>query len=638
MDCYKSFDVFDTCLVRLCGTPNRIFDIMAERLFGGAQVHLKKAFLAERERIERVVFKQKPNATISQLYDRFDVKSFGLCHQQLVELEMLIQEEQLYPNARMLELVENARQTGCKIAFISDMYLPSSLIRRVLEKYGFFKAGDLLAVSCEWNASKYDGALFEKVLKQTRTLPKQWTHYGDSPWSDYTMPQKKGMNACKYGEGGFSRDELLWLNEATYSASKLEIERFCGICRAVRLSMPDDIEHAMAVDFVASVYVPYVYHVLSNAQKRNFKRLYFIGRDGRIFLKIAEQFQVKFSDIELRYIKFSRRAIYPCSFYDVRYDELEWFFQYSKGQKLSSALSYIGMEWHEMSLVWRQKFSEQLILSDANVHDVVNAFIQNDSFMLLQKSAKKRDIFLKYLHQEGVFDDVEKAFVDLGWVGSTRVCINKILNSEGCSPVFVYYFGAASTYSVGNIFDDANIFQRQYFVLSNMSILLLEHYASMNEDGTVLAYEKDGGVVIPVEAKPLFKHNKLVKINEDAVTAVAKLYVDLNLCEIKNYDIFLGCGLRKLNEIEYLPRLPEYELISRFQSEDYGVVEKFVKGYTIKDVIALLIWGVPTKVFWDAGARIKTFGRFHNTFKKIFEITSSLSVCIWFRNWWELRK
>ena len=638
MNSFKSFDVFDTCLIRLCGAPEKVFDIMSKRLFDDNQIHLQKAFLAERERIERNVFKINPNANISQLYKEFNASSFGLNKQDLINLEIDIQEELLYPNGQMLKQVQEARKSGAKIVFVSDMYLPSSLIKKTLEKYGFYKDGDVLAVSCEWKASKYEGSLFDKLLDFTGSTPKQWEHCGDNPWADYVMPRKKGLNVQLYKKGGFSSDELEWLRESSYSASKLAIECFCGICRAARLNLPDSIEYTLAVDFVASIYVPYVYQILQESHKKKIRRLYFIGRDGKIFLKIAEQFQPRFPDIELRYIKFSRKAIYPCSFYDADEKELEWFFQYSKSRKLSNVLSYLGIEWKEMSTMWQRTFSEDMVLNDVNIPKVIKVLVEKDSALLRQRSSQKREVFLKYLRQEGVFDSVKKAFVDLGWVGTTRICINKILKKEGHDPVFVFYFGATNKYMVSGEKDDAFIFLKQGFIYSELTIMLLEHYASMNEEGSVLSYEQNGELITPIENESMFGGNELISINELAVKKISLLYANLNFSEDENYNVFLCCGLRKINSIEENPSLSEYKMISNLQSEDFGVISNFVKKYSLKDILALLIWGVPSKSYWDAGARIKTFGKYNRFFAKIFKMISSSTLSANLRYWWERKK
>lgn len=638
MDCFKSFDVFDTCLIRLCGSPEKVFDIMSKRLFGDTQIHLQKAFLAERERIERDVFKNNPYANISQLYEKFDVSSFGLNKNDLINLEMTVQEEVLYPNGQLLKQVQEARTSGNKIVFISDMYLPSSLIKNALEKYGFYKDGDVLAVSCEWNASKYEGTLFDKILEFTKSTSKQWEHCGDNSWADYEMPRKKGIKAQLYKKGGFSSDELSWLRESSYSASKLAVERFCGICRTVRLNLPEGIEYTLAVDFVASIYVPYVYQVLLESRKKGIQRLYFIGRDGKIFLKIAEQFQFRFPDIELKYIKFSRKAIYPCSFYDADEKELEWFFRYSKSQKLSDALSYLGIDWNEMSIMWQRSFSEDLVLDDANIPKVIKVFAENDSVLLQQRSSHKRNVFLKYLRQESVFDQVKKAFVDLGWVGTTRICINKILKKERQNPFYVFYLGVANTYMASGERDDAFIFLKQCFVCSGLAITLLEHYASMNEDGSVLTYEQNGEFVNPIENESMFLGNKLISVNEIAVKKISLLYAHLDFSEEENYNIFLCCGYRKMNSIEENPTLLECKMISNLQSEDFGVLSNIVKKYSLKDILALLVWGVPSQSYWDAGARIKTFGKYSQFFSKIFKMTSSSTLSAILRYWWERKK
>lgn len=85
------------------------------------------------------------------------------------------------------------------------MYHSSSFLRRILCKEGILVEEDMLFDSCECNASKYRGDLYEYVRQQVGK--KHWIHYGDNKYSDIRMafrhvliPKRVVSNIFPHGE------------------------------------------------------------------------------------------------------------------------------------------------------------------------------------------------------------------------------------------------------------------------------------------------------------------------------------------------------------------------------------------------------------------------------------------------------
>lgn len=213
-----SFDIFDTTLIRLFGRPENI-----------------------------------------------DVLLAGKEHSQGDALERQVERDCLIANPAVRDLIRQKRGEGWQIAFISDMYFDSAFLSEILEREGCFLQGDKIYVSCEHNARKDTGALYDLVRKELQ--PDEWEHYGDNRQSDVRMAERKGIKA----------------------------------------HLIDNSYRDLASRFMAPAYLPYVLWILEEAKKQGIQRLYFISRDGYILQQIAEA--LPHEGIELRYFFTSRTAL-----------------------------------------------------------------------------------------------------------------------------------------------------------------------------------------------------------------------------------------------------------------------------------------------------------------------------------------
>lgn len=195
-----SLDVFDTALVRAVAQPVDVFSLVAfehrhrhptvpEFDFPGARVNAERAArIAVRNNVSEDV-------TLDEIYAQLDAPD-GWPREELrtleCELELLV--AQRNPFIQRLALEALAR--GKRVVFVSDMYLPSSLIAAMLAQAGY-PAVELF-VSNEARVSKGSGRLFDHVIERLNARRERVLHIGDNHLADVVWPLRRGIPACLY--------------------------------------------------------------------------------------------------------------------------------------------------------------------------------------------------------------------------------------------------------------------------------------------------------------------------------------------------------------------------------------------------------------------------------------------------------
>ena len=610
---------------------------MADKLFEKDDSRGRLSFTGNRRLAEKKASYGSPYPTLDDIYQELNVAQWGFEKDSMMNLEMEIEEQELFPNPEMLKTVNQYRENGFKIAFVSDMYLPTEFTRKVLAKYGFCHETDFVFVSAYCKASKNDGKLFDFVLRETQTKAKQWIHYGDNERSDYRAPKSRGIKAYLVNDTDFTDEEKRWIDDARFYTHKHEIELWAGLCRLTRLQNERSFAATMAVDFIASVYVPYVAYVLRTAKEKGIKTLYFLARDGHIFLKIAKAMKAESEGIECRYLKVSRRALYSCVFYEMNDFELSVTVGASNFYgPIKNVMNQIGVEYDELSEKTKSLFRSDEILRDEKRNILFQQTLkENDSALLLNSAKKNRKCFLGYLSQKCVFD-AKSAMVDLGWTGSSRTILNYILSKESKGTVSTFYWGYCNTLLYGQKYDELFVFNRQFDAVEEYSCAnnFFEKYASLNANGSTLRYEKNDQNYLPVEGaidNPLVW---LMNLNETVVVSLVQNYIEKRM---DLSDVFLCCGLKQELHILKKPTAKHLKLFDAIKFENYDIENKMVRRLPLKDFFALLIWGVPASMIWTEAAIKKSFGPFATAFVKSYKFTSKTLFARKLQTWWESR-
>lgn len=304
----SSFDVFDTCLVRKCGAPENLIDVLSFRVFNGKVGEtVRQEFVAARFEAQQQI--QNCGMTLRDIYDNFKwnhplLKPIN----ELYQLEQATERDMLVPVLSMRDKVNECRSKGYRIMFISDMYLSSSFLGEILKDLGFMQEDDKLYVSCECGAEKYDGGLFRFVKEHERVSYHRWHHYGDNKFGDFKVPRKLGIHATLI-KHEYTPYQCYW-KKNDYSLGFRYASVMAGIARSIKYSMPQDEMIDFMTDIVAPLYIPFAFRIMNDAESRNIRHLYFCARDAFLVYSIAKQIGHLYPKLEPHWLYISKTALY----------------------------------------------------------------------------------------------------------------------------------------------------------------------------------------------------------------------------------------------------------------------------------------------------------------------------------------
>lgn len=302
-----SFDIFDTALIRICGSPENIFYLLSKQLFPNNE-SLQYQFFSWRK--NRAVNVCKENGIFHTIEDIYNSQEFeypkNINADDVKSLEKQVESQNLIANPCVKDKIKDFKENGYSIAFISDMYLDEQFLMEILIREGLYeKDKDYLYVSCVKKAGKHDGSLYELV--RTELNPDCWIHHGDNQWVDVYIAKQHGIDA-KWVINEYTPYERSLQEYSHVLKNSRDIHVLSGIKRCVRSLMGGESpEVKLSVDFVASLYVPYALHIIKDARRRGIERLYFLSRDGYVLMKIAES--IPHEGIEFRYLFASRKSL-----------------------------------------------------------------------------------------------------------------------------------------------------------------------------------------------------------------------------------------------------------------------------------------------------------------------------------------
>lgn len=496
-----SFDIFDTTLIRKSGTPENLFYILAKTLFPENEA-LQKAFFIWRKRAEREVIEKLNNQylTLEDIYSFGDYSySSNIPQEYAIALEYELEKKNLIANARIKKKILNLREKGYTICFISDMYLNSTYLKELLIQQDCACKNDRIFVSCEAKATKYNGKLYDIVRNQYQDI-RVWEHYGDNEKSDYIRAAEKGIKAHLV-HTEYTETEQLLIESSKNHPSNIELNILAGFQRAARFcSELSNANIDNAADFVASLYTPYVMYVLRKSTELHLGRLYFLSRDGYILQQIAEMFSCSFPNIECRYLFVSRYSLFLPSLFTLTkeeiYENLGVSSLHKNRKRVKDIFKYLRITPIDLenSILKDIPFNR---IQTQEQEDVFFNLLQQPKVkqLILERASAARKILLDYFKQEGLLDGSKYGIVDVGWVGTSRLMINRLLENTGKEKQVCFYYGCSpdalpSKFGLYYSFCNDNLYT------AHLPSLLEQYYSASPYPSTDSYYYEDGVVKI----------------------------------------------------------------------------------------------------------------------------------------------
>ena len=593
-----SFDIFDTVLLRTCGKPDNVFYLLAKVLYP-TDYCMQKAFLMWRQQAENLarVRHQNKEVNIQAIYD--DVVDYGFgeySSRAFVEKEIATESSVLQPNIAILHKIKDYREKGYNIVFVSDMYLPSSVLKEILLQKGCAEKDDVVFVSCDHQATKVTGRLYDGVRKSLN--PDEWIHYGDNAFSDVKVAKRKGIKAFLV-DTAFTDIERQFCGFSDCDKYR-ELRILTGLSRFYRLQGEKSAYSELAADFVAPTFIPYIIRVFRWSEQSNLHRLYFLSRDSYVLMKGAEQ--LPHEGLDIRYLFVSRKSLllpYLADFSEEAYMRVAEHHTIV-GKPVIDLLYALDTTKEQLNQYGIQLGFDK-IASHKEERQFLDALFHSDfTSVLRQRAREKEQLLVDYFRQEGLFDEGHCGMVDVGWLGSTRLMVNSILGRHGGKEVMTFYYGIR-----GDVFPISCGRYISYFSneeLSTATTGLIENYFSAAPYPTTVGYRREQDKVVPtLKGDGGFQETEVVKAN---VTAVTQMIRDVWQLGITDDHVLYLWAKRTIDAISNLN--VKVDLLPFVENQDFDG-ERFCAKLSLPETVSLVCFGKHTTTF-DKASLCYTYG------------------------------
>jgi HAD superfamily hydrolase (TIGR01549 family) len=468
-----SFDIFDTLIQRPFFEPHDLFRLLdpyyeeqvnRKNCMNFSEMRREAELLARAEKVHD--FSMHEEVTIDEIYDLLSKKYSinknvcDLMKQKEIELEL----NYCVARESVKELYEMAKQAGKRIILVSDMYLPSSVIKIILHKNGYSDY-ERLYLSSESRISKQSSNLFKKVLNDLDLEPSEIFHIGDNWHSDHKQASSLGVRTwvipkaidvlmsripgTETGKVGqfFEYPSGMWENYK-YATQYFGIRVMLGTVAIKHFDNPY-LSFNRASDFNANPkligYFAFGMHLfglarwlLDDAMKAGYETIHFVARDG-YFVKqaydlLSKQYR---SSPKSNYLYLSRKALLPVVAMEESPYVLSRFTTLHNQTPRSIIKDMLNIELPssgEEELIGKGVVLDKYFSGDTEFNGFIG--ILNESLVYNEYAkplmAEYSKIVKKYFDSIIGANDV---LFDIGYSGTSQMILSKILKR----PVDAYY-------------------------------------------------------------------------------------------------------------------------------------------------------------------------------------------------------
>ncbi len=462
-----SFDIFDTVLHRTTHSPVDVFDQMeadARDWLGRSGTFFRHARIRaeHRARLELEIERQTDEVSLDQIYAtlarllELDPGHDGLDRLKAREIEL--ERKLLHAVPFVKDLIERLRTAGKRVIFVSDMYLPSDLLREILVGVGI-DAPEIF-VSCEHGVSKGTGGMYRKLPNELGVEAGAILHLGDNRQSDVINARQHGLDARLI--------EIPWgLKSFALQSSKAFESRHLGIGGSIAAGLAKRHAYALASDasvgddemlarrigfeFAGPMFLGFTAWCIQQAEAEGRGRLLFLARDGYYLKECFDRIKRRFAvPIEADYCYASRRLFSIPAIRELDDETLDFLLKPSPLMTVRHFLERVEIESDDVVDVIGEcglPGADQIITNQYHAfrNPEIEAGMRRLFYRLqnqiFEVAAAERETLHGYLKDLGL-DSSRDSVVDLGWHASNLRAMNRLAEEvTGSGGLPGFYFG-----------------------------------------------------------------------------------------------------------------------------------------------------------------------------------------------------
>ena len=477
-----SIDIFDTLLMRKCLSPDDIFRKVERDLSEKHNININ--YTEMRIESENISFKKSNGAySIDSIYHNMQ-KRFHLSHNDIAlfkKIELDTEIEYIIPRDIIVDAIRYAKDSRKTVILTSDMYLPSSFIKKLLSVCNIYDNDyDELFISCEVNKTKYQGDLwfhYKEFYGGKKIL-----HVGDNDFADITQANNHGINTFKI----FSAFDLFCISsisDCRHVIKTFDDRLLMGNIIAILFNSPFvlsssnklkiDTPFTAGYAFFGPLILKFMLWLIKLSSELKLNKILFLSRDGYILERLYGKYLNAHSDhIVAKGIYFltSRRALSVSSINTVEdIVEVCRLAPYVTKIKFNQFLfATFGLKAHD-----NDKF-DNCFLYDTNIDDITTHILDQYKKDILRAARDERKCYQIYFNSLDIENNDKIGVVNFVSGGITQHFFESLFPNP-CAH-FIYFMTQVDFEDVGTHNDVHCLYGKNFSAYTSEGNSLIKYF------------------------------------------------------------------------------------------------------------------------------------------------------------------
>ncbi len=471
-----SFDLFDTLLIRRIHDPDLVKLPVARFIADLAQKRGKvwswQAVQKLRDDIEaaqRVETGQKyadHEACYPLFMEKVLQKIFGEDYtasllEQITDYELAMENSMLVPRVEFVDWIKELAAAGKRIFILSDMYLPSTHLKKLVAHAGILELVEEVISSADHFAAKASGEGYRQLAERFSLEKSEWLHIGDNPFSDGLRakefgitpliicdPQEKLRKSVCTRYFNYSQGKPFWRGRLLQQVmAPLEGE-----------NGERDFLYTEGFSFIGPLIGFFVQEIREICRKEKLTKIFFLSREGWTFEKYWRQaIPLIYPDEqlpEIDYLYVSRMALAgaSCAHRGLSKESVGIAFLPAGNRDFTDLCRIFSLQAEAFQPLF-QEYGLEVTTCLSHTHDgfsqenrrTFESLIEDERFQneVKRQTADSNLALQRYLEDVGFFSHQRVAIVDIGWLGSIqRFLVDAVGHREDAPVCKGLLFGA----------------------------------------------------------------------------------------------------------------------------------------------------------------------------------------------------
>ena len=471
-----SFDLFDTLLIRRIHDPDLvklpvaryIADLAKQQgIHKGWQTIQGWRDAIEREhRHETAKTFEDHEACYPSFMRELLQKVFGSSFdesllQQVTEYELAMESSMLVPRQALTDWMKELSLAGKRIFVISDIYLPSSHLQKLLQQAGLDQYIEQVISSADTFLAKASGKAYALLAQKFSLRYETWLHIGDNPIADGVRAAEAGIDSLIIHDPREDQRKAIMKRYFHYS----HIKPFWRGRALQQLMAPLEGEnqsaselYAEGYNFIGPLIGIFLQQIRKICQEKSITKIFFLSREGLIFKQYWEKTLATLypaGDLpQTEYLYVSRMALAgaSCAYQGLTHTNANIALVPQGNRDFRDICRIFSLQPDKfMSHLAAYGLKVDTCLSPA--HDEyhpenrenLNALLMDKHFQeeVKRQTKESNEAMQRYFSEAGLFDHANIAIVDIGWIGTIqRFLFEAIAHRADCPNCFGFLFGA----------------------------------------------------------------------------------------------------------------------------------------------------------------------------------------------------